>query len=186
LLRTALLVSTLALGLVGCGSSDPSGSDADASGRSTHGNDAAATVPKDLCSLVTAAELSQALGVTVTTEIGPSGDCEFDEADPRGISGSVGVVPDAETNGGYDAYLSGLDATLKDPILTEISGLGDAAAVKVGLPTMGSGTNFLAGGVVDHGTYLLQVTLGQARDMDAATLGRAAEKVLRLIDTKSS
>jgi len=175
--RTRLLVVFLVpalLGLGGCGGSDP-GADP---------QDGTVAIPEDLCDSVSAEALSEALGVTVTTEVGPSGDCEFDAEDPRGLSGTIGVVASADTNGGYAGYVSGIDATLKDPQATTLSGLGDAAVVKTGLPTMGS-ENLMAAGVVDHGSYLFQVTLAQAQGMTAADLAEAAEKALRLVDTET-
>ncbi len=183
----ALLVPVLLLGVGGCGSSAPENATKPDDGTVAPANpDASTPVPKDLCDLVSATELSEALGVTVTTEVGPSGDCEFDAEDPRGISGSVGVVPDAGTNGGFDAYVATLMASLKDPAVTEVAGLGDAATVVAGLPAMGGSENAMAAGAVDHGSYLLQVTLAQAQLIPAGTLAAAAEKVLRLADSKSS
>lgn len=186
-LIAVVVVPAVLAGLAGCGSADK-GADPDSGTVAPKNPDAAdpVKVPDDLCGTVSAAELSEALGVTVTTEVGPSGDCEFDAADPRGISGSIGAVAYADTNGGYDGYVSGLDASLKDPVATDVSGLGDAAVVKVGLPAMGGSENLMAAGVVDHGAYLLQVTLVQAQNLPAPTLATAAEKTLRLIDAKAA
>lgn len=142
------------------------------------------SLPDDVCSLLTAEEVSEAVGVTVTLEAGPSGDCAFGEEDPRGISGLVGVVRDAGSNGGYDAYLSGISATLTDPQLAEISGLGDAATTYVGVPAFGGSTQLMAGGVVDRGDFLEQVTMSQASDLTADQLVPAAEALLRLLDGK--
>ena len=142
------------------------------------------SLPDDVCSLLTAEEVSEAVGVTVTLEAGPSGDCAFGEEDPRGISGLVGVVRDAGSNGGYDAYLSGISATLTDPQLAEISGLGDAATTYAGVPAFGGSTQLMAGGVVDRGDFLEQVTMSQASDLTADQLVPAAEALLRLLDGK--
>jgi hypothetical protein len=79
-----------------------------------------------------------------------------------------------------------MDSTLNKPVLHELDDLGNAAAIKVGPPAYGGGTSLMAGGVVDHGTYLVQVTLTQAQGLDEATLAKIAEKVLRLADANAS
>jgi hypothetical protein len=143
-------------------------------------------VARDVCSLLTAEEVSTAIGRTVTIEPGPVGDCAFAEEDPRGISGVVGVVRDATANGGYDAYLSGIKGTLADPVLRDLDGLGDAATTYTGVPGFGGSTQVLAGGVVDHGDFLEQATIVQASDLPADQLDPIAEALLRLLDGKLS
>jgi len=209
--RTAIsraLVSALTIvalgGLAACGSADepadePSsaggssdvGGDSDAgdeadSGDEADGGDEAdeVSLPDDVCSLLTADEVSTATGRTVTIETGPSGDCEFSEEDPRGLSGLLGVVPDAAGNGGYDAYLSGVVGAIPDAVQRDLTGLGDAAATYTGVPGFGGSTQVMAGGVVDRGSFLEQTTLTQASDMTAEELDPIAEALLRLLDSK--
>lgn len=142
------------------------------------------SLPDDICSLLTVEEVSTAVGKTVTVETGPGGDCAFSEEDPRGISGLIGVVRDAATNGGYDAYLSGVRGTLTDPVLRDLDGLGDAATTYTGVPAFGGSTQVMAGGVVDHGDFLEQTTISQASDLPADQLDPIAEALLRLLDGK--
>ena len=71
---------------------------------------------------------------------------------------------------------------MKDTQKTEISGLGKAASVYVGVITMGSGENLSAGGVVDRGDFLLQTTIVQGVGASAKELNGVSERLLRLLD----
>lgn len=184
--RVLLAVPVLLLGLAGCGENGSAASEGtpDRSNGSDGPVAEVAQAPEDLCALVTAAELSTALGVTVTIETGPSGDCEFDQEDPRALSGSIGVVDLSGNNGGYAAYLTGLDGSLTDPTEHAVPGLGGPAVLKVGLPAYGGSSNLMAGGAVDRGAYLLQVTLVQGTGMTEEDLVDAATGALALADGK--
>jgi hypothetical protein len=138
----------------------------------------------DVCTLVSAEEISAAIGREVTTSTGPVGDCEFTEEDPRGVSGAIGVIGDAATNGGYDGYVAGVTAVIPDAVTREIEGLGAAASTYAGVPDFGGTTQVAAGGVVDRGTFLEQVTLAQASDLTVADLDPMVEALLRLLDSK--
>lgn len=193
------LVGAVAVALLtvtsGCGSDDESSegaggeqgtSDTTAAGEpgadQPRGDDV--TLPEDVCTLLTADEVSAAVGATVTLSTGPGGDCAFTEDDPRAISGLIGVVGDADSNGGYDAYLAGVAGTLTEPQKRSLDGLGDAASTYVGVPAFGGSTQLQAGGVVDRGAFLEQVTISQASDLTADRLEPVAEALLRLLDAK--
>ncbi|WP_372735170.1 hypothetical protein [Nocardioides sp.] len=142
------------------------------------------SLPEEACSVLTAAEVGAAIGGAVSLVTGPSGDCEFSQEDPRGLSGSLGFVDEADTNGGYDGYLAGVAASLTDPVRRDIADLGSAASTFVGLPAFGGSENLMAGGVVDRGSFLEQTTLAQGQQMSAEDLDRIAEALLRLLDSK--
>ena len=144
------------------------------------------SAPGDLCSKEIQDKVKDVIAKPVTFSVGPTGDCEISQDDPRGLQGSFGTVENASTNGGYDTYLTGLEATMDQVSKVQVAGLGDQAVVFTGLPKMGSGENFMAGGVTDHGTYLLQVTLTQGKGMARPDLEAVAEGILRAIDTASS
>lgn len=183
LTATVVLATLLVTGA--CGSDDEPQRSTDSSTTAGSSQEPDATsVPEDVCTLVTATELSTALGRTVTTKTGPTGDCEFTEEDPRGLSGNVGVVGSADVNGGYPGYLSGVSGSMTDVVKKEVTGLGDAATVYTGLSPMGSGENLMGGGVVDRGDVLLQVTLVQAQKIPAGELEAMAEAALRVLDSK--
>lgn len=170
--------------IVGCGSTKETGEPgANGAGSVSESNGSKAAAPKDLCKNITAADLAPILGGPVTTEVGPTGDCEFAQDDPRALSGSVGVVPSAQTNGGFEAYLTGLTLMLDSPTKHPISGLGEQSTVYVGMPKMGSGENLMAGGVTDYGGYMMQVTLTQGQGIPEAKMIEAAEKIMRLADS---
>lgn len=144
------------------------------------------SIPVDLCSKEIQAKVRDVIAKPVTFSVGPTGDCEISQEDPRALQGSFGTVENASTNGGYDTYLTGIEATMDQVSKVQVAGLGDQAVVFTGLPKMGSGENFMAGGVTDHGTYLLQVTLTQGKGMARPDLEAVAEGILRAIDTASS
>lgn len=200
--RTLAAVTLVVLApIAGCGSDDAPAADPASTGASSDvapgdggSGDGGAegdtedssdvALPDDTCSLLTAAEVSTAVGATVTLTTAPGGDCAFSEEDPRGLSGLIGVVRDAAANGGYDAYLSGLAGVLDSPQVRDLDGLGDAAAVYVGVPGFGGSTQLMAGGVVDRGAFLEQTTISQASDLPADRLDPIAEALLRLLDAK--
>lgn len=180
-MRSSLVALSLACALVvsacGGGSSDPDPAATGAAAGEAAADDAAAdgpAVPDDLCSLVSAEALSEALGVSVTTSAGPVDTCEFDAEDPRDVSGSYGVVPAAD-NGGYDTYVSGLTSVMEDPEVTEVVGVGSAATVAFGSLAGGYGTQ--GAGAADLGSV---VVTSNVIGGDTAKLADHAEAVLRL------
>lgn len=181
---SAVAAAVAAMGVItGCGSSAaPSVAPTTASSGTPASG--ASAFAKDACAATSAAEISKAVGATVTLKTGPSGDCEFSQEDPRAISGSFGLVKYADTNGGFEGYLNGLTGVLKQPEKTSLTGLGKAASVYVGVPSFGSGANLMAGGVVDLGDVLLQVTLVQGKGLPADQLTGVAEGILRAVNTK--
>ena len=180
-----------AVTFTGCGSS--SGSD-DADERNTPvtsaspsttaevtgGDDTA--LPDDVCKALDASALAKAVGGKVTLSAQPGGDCSFQQADLRAISGGLGIDRDAVRSGGYDTYLSGLNMSMTKPTRHDVSHLGDHAAVLVGVPTMGSGDNLMAAGAVDEGDHLLTVTLVQGNGIAAEKLLAVATDLLTLLD----
>jgi hypothetical protein len=142
-----------------------------------------AAPPDNICDALTPEDIAAVVGGTVAMETGPSGDCEFSQDDPRAVRGALGVVEDADTNGGFEGYLTGISGTVKQLQKRPLDGLGAVAVTYTGLPMMGSGENYMAGGVVDHGTFLLQVTLVQGKGLPTTELDPIAEKLLRLLDS---
>lgn len=139
-------------------------------------------VPEDMCAITTAAEVGAAVGGTATLETGPMGDCEFSQEDDlRAPSGSFGLLPYADANGGYPAYLAGMSASIKDAEKHEIPGVGDAAAVYVGVPAMGSGENLMAGAAADLGDRVVTVTIVQGNGIDEDRLVGIATGLVTLV-----
>lgn len=168
-------------GVTACGSTDDSASAKDGGSASTS-KASKHSLPEDVCKVLTPKGVSDAVGAPVTLKMGPSGDCEFSQDDPRAVSGSLGVVGDARQNGGYEGYLAGVAGTLKSVKKRSVSGIGDAASTFTGLLAMGGSQNLMAGGVVDRGDFLLQTTLVQAQSMAANDLDQVSERLLRLLD----
>jgi hypothetical protein len=78
--------------------------------------------------------------------LAPQGTARFLKTTLEGCRGCFGTVENASTNGGYDTYLTGIEATMDQVSKVQVAGLGDQAVVFTGLPKMGSGENFMAGG----------------------------------------
>jgi hypothetical protein len=130
------------------------------------------------CDLVTADQVTAAVGATVTTSTGPFDACEFDQEDPRALSGSLGAT-DVQANGGYETYRSGTKGVMDTPVRRDLDGLGDAAYVDVG--TVAGGENLqVAGGVlVGHVIYTLNLAQGVGLSEDE--LVATSEKLLHLM-----
>ncbi len=170
--------------LAGCGGEDAKADTAPtpAAGESASEPTEAADLPDDLCAVVTAADVSAALGGTATLETGPMGDCEFtQEGDLRAPSGSFGLLPYADLNGGFPAYLVGLRASITDPAEHDIPGVGDAATVYIGAPAMGSGENLMAGAAADLGDRVVTVTIVQGNGIGEDQLVRIATDLVTLV-----
>lgn len=185
----AALVCAVVLSTAGCGSSEDSPDAAApttaASARTSSApspSAPAAELPDDVCSVVSAADVSAAVGGKVTLSTAPGGDCSYQQEDLRAISGGLGVVTDLTPGSGYESYVSGLDATMTSPEHHPVDGLSGDATVVIGAPTMGSGENLMAAGVVDKGDHALTVTLSQGQGIAASKLVAVAGALLRLLD----
>ena len=181
--RKPILTMTIAavalLALSGCGDSEDATTGSAGSATGSTSAAGGSDIPEDFCTAISADDIGKALGVAVTTKTGPSGDCEFSEEDPRGASGSVGVVGFGDTNGGYSGYVDGLTATLPGSSVTKLTGIGAGAALVSGSM---SGTSMkMVGGAADLGDRIPTVTLlpGTSLEGDAAT--KAAEALLRAV-----
>jgi hypothetical protein len=184
-----LLAATLLL--AGCGSSNGSNHSADgdpsgdavavSSATPTAGATGDGSLPEDVCRSLSATDVAKVLGGKVTLETAPGGDCSFQQDDLRAISGGLGVVTAVTPDSGYDSYLAGLNATMTSPDRHDLTGVGDHAAVLIGIPQMGSGENLIAAGAVDKGDHLLTVTLAQGKGESADRLLTVATDLLELI-----
>ncbi|WGX96475.1 hypothetical protein [Nocardioides sp. L-11A] len=182
-----LLVVVLA---AGCGddggtSSDPAPAASTATG--TDGTDGTGRTDGDpgdevtlpvFCDLVSADQLTAAVGAAVTTSTGPFDGCEFDQEDPRALSGSLGAV-DVAAGGGYEAYQSGSQGAMDEPVRHDIDGLGDAAYVDIG--TVAGGANLQVGGGVLVGDVVYTLNLAQGTGMSEDELVAISEQLLRLM-----
>ncbi|MCX6398884.1 MAG: hypothetical protein NTX33_02995 [Propionibacteriales bacterium] len=179
-----LLIGALASGCGGDGDSDStdSGDTGNNSATETNGDDSgdtdAAELPK-FCDLLTAEQVTAAVGAAVTLTTGPFDACEFEQEDPRAVSGSLGVVEVDTGNGGFEGYQSGLTATLTDAIEHPVEGLGDGAFVTTG--TIGGGESLQTAGGVLVGGAVYTVNMSQASAMTEDALVAIAEKLLQLL-----
>jgi hypothetical protein len=180
-LLAAAALSLLAL-LSGCGGgSDTGGSQAAADETSAAPTkDAEAHTAPDggLCSVITAAQISTAIGATVTTEVGPFDACEFSQSDLRALSGSLGTTPLTDGAGGYDSYRSGTTSAMTDSTATDLPGIGEAAFVTLG--TIGGGTSLQAAGAAQVGDLLVTVNLSQGVGQTAQELTDLSRALLVL------
>jgi len=157
----ATALSLLAL-LSGCGGgSDTAASQSAADETAAPTKEAEAHTAPDggLCSVITAAQISTAIGATVTTEVGPFDACEFSQSDLRALSGSLGTTPLTDGAGGYDSYRSGTTSAMTDSTATDLPGIGEAAFVTLG--TIGGGSSLQAAGAAQVGDLLVTVNLSQ-------------------------
>lgn len=151
----------------------PTGTSATASGT----DPAAADLPM-FCDLVTADELTAAVGAAVSTSTGPFDACEFDQEDPRALSGSLGAT-DVQAGGGYETYQSGTTAAMDDPARHDLDGIGDAAYVDIGTIAGGENLQVAGGALVGHVVYTLNLAQGVGLSEDE--LVATSEKLLRLM-----
>ncbi|MFC7503925.1 hypothetical protein [Nocardioides sp. GCM10030258] len=140
--------------------------------------DEPAGLPK-FCDLLTADQVSAAVGAAVNLSTGPFDACEFDQDDPRALSGSVGAVEVDTGNGGYDAYVSGAGGSLEDSAAHPLDGIGEQAFVTTG--TFGGGSSLQAAGGALVGGSVYTVNLSQATGMSEAELVAISEKLLTLL-----
>lgn len=175
--------------LAGCGSSGSSAGNSSATSTDPAGAVAtpssaarSADLPDDVCTVLSAADVSAAVGGKVTLATAPGGDCSYQQEDLRAISGGLGIVTDLTPGSGYESYVSGLDATMSSPQHHAVEGLSGEATVVIGAPTMGSGENLMAVGVVDKGDHALTVTLNQGKGIAAEKLLAIATALLKQLD----
>lgn len=174
----AVLVAAL---VAGC--SDDGGSGAQSPAASTPPASAAGTAdaPADLpafCDLLSADQVTAAVGATVTTSTGPFDACEFGQEDPRALSGSLGAT-DVQADGGYETYQSGTKASMDAPTRHDLDGIADAAYVDVG--TIAGGENLQVAGGVLVGDVIYTLNLTQGVGLSEDELVATSEKLLRLM-----
>ena len=188
LITGLLLVGALA---VGCGDDGDGGSGTDGSDSSGSGDPAAeeedgsgdagepGALPK-FCELLTAEQVSEAVGAPVTLEAGPFDACEFSQEDPRAASGSLGVVEVGTDNGGFEGYRSGASASLTNAVEHPVEGAGEEAFVTTG--TFGGSESLQAGGgaLVDGGR-VYTVNVAQANGLSEEELVTISENLLQLV-----
>lgn len=187
-MKRAWIAGLLVVGALasGCGddgaSNDPGDTGNDTSAAESNGADSGDTEPAELpkfCDLLTAEQVTAAVGAAVTLTTGPFDACEFKQDDPRAVSGSVGAVEVDTGNGGFEGYQSGISGTLQNVAEHPVEGLGDGAFVTTG--TIGGGESLqTAGGVLVGGT-VYTVNLSQASGMAEGDLVAIAEKLLKLL-----
>jgi len=137
----------------------------------------AAALPA-FCDLVTADQLAAAVGAAVTTSTGPFDACEFDQEDPRALSGSLGAT-DVQAGGGYESYQSGTKGALDSPVRHDLDGIGDAAYLDLG--TVAGGENLQVAGGVLVGQVVYTLNLAQGVGLSEDELVATGEKLLRLM-----
>lgn len=177
-----LLVGALASG---CGDKDdPGGATGDPAGTTTSGaaeggTDAASGELPRFCDLLDADQLSEAVGEAVTLTTGPFDACEFDQEDPRALSGSLGATDLGAGAGGYESYQSGTGGSLSTPTRHDFDGVGDAAYVDIGTLGGGESLQVAGGALVGHVIYTLNLSPGA--DMTEDELVAVSEALLRLM-----
>lgn len=144
------------------------------------GGDEPAALPT-FCDLITADQVTEAVGVSVTVEVGPFDACEFDDAsNVRGLSGSLGTAEVGTANGDFEGYRTGASAALDNGVDHPLEGLGEEAFVATG--TFAGGENIQAGGGVLVGNGVVYtVNLAQGIGMTEDELVAISEKLLQLM-----
>lgn len=177
-----LIVGILASG---CGDKDdPGGAAGDpvaatTSGDATAGTDSASGELPRFCELLDADLLSAAVGAAVTLTAGPFDACEFQQEDPRALSGSLGATDLGEGAGGYESYQSGTGGGLDTPTRHDFDGIGDAAYVDIG--TVGGGENLQVAGGAMVGGVIYTLNLAQGADLPEDELVDISEELLKLM-----
>ncbi|HVK30256.1 MAG TPA: hypothetical protein VM575_18095 [Nocardioides sp.] len=168
----------------GCGDDGTDASDdggtAPTTSASNPGSDSGepAALPK-FCDLLTADQLTEAVGASVTLETDPFGGCAFSQEDPRALSGTLVATELGEGAGGYETYQSGTKGAMDGPTRHEVPGLGDAAYVDIG--TIAGGENLQVAGGVLSGTVIYTLNLAQATGMTEDELVAISETLLKLL-----
>lgn len=179
-LWSAAAVAVLVL-LAGCGGDDSSDADSpSATGTSSPtAGEKAAEAPSDVCAVLSDADVSAAVGATLTANQDPGGGCTYKPEDPRDLSVSVTVLSAAE-GGGFDSYVSGIGASYKKFTKKDLPGVGDRAVVASGETVYGG--SHQAASVAEAGGLLVTANaLGGTdevlADAAAKTLTIAVEKL---------
>ncbi len=173
----ALAVSVVLL-LTGCGGDDdpPAEDTSGATSGTSSGGDGPALVA-DVCAALTGDDVTAALGNgTYVAEASPGGGCEYQQDDPRAGYLTVTQIEGAD-GGGYESYVSAFGSTFKDPVVREVSGIGDAATVATGEIAMAESNQGAA--VARLGTVMVTVNYSESGAAPEA-LGESAEKALRI------
>lgn len=178
------LVAALAAGCGDDGESDTKsdGGTGPTTSSSDPGSDSDSGEPEALpkfCDLVTADQVTEAVGAPVILETDPFGGCAFSQEDPRALSGTLGATELGEGAGGYETYQSGSKGAMDDPTRHDFSGLGDAAYVDIG--TIAGGENLQVAGGVLSGTVIATLNLAQGTGMGEDELVAISEKLLTLM-----
>ncbi|CAN5587351.1 hypothetical protein BH11ACT8_BH11ACT8_08470 [soil metagenome] len=134
----------------------------------------------DICTLVTAEEIGDVVGGTVTSEEVPGGGCSFSQDDPRAPSVSLSTTPYDEGNGGLEGAKAGVGGVI-DGTVPDLD-VGDGAFLVVG-PALG-GDNEQGGGAVHLGASLVQVTLTQGNGLSTEVVTGLVTDVLTLVASK--
>lgn len=181
-MKRAWIAGLMIVGALAAGCGDDDGDDGDDGARSSQdpaASDADSTELPKFCDLVTADQVSGAVGATVSLETAPFDACEFSQEDPRAISGSLGAVQVDVGNGGFDAYRSGSVASLEGGVDHPLAGIGDDAYVVTG--SFGGGESLQAAGGALVGGDVYTVNLAQSEGLGKADLVRIAEALLQLL-----
>lgn len=187
-MKRSWLAGTVVIGLVVAGCGDDAAGDAARDTGTTattadsdvvdSGDDTPAELPK-FCDLLTPEAVAEVVGAAVTLETAPFDACEFDQEDPRALSGSLGTTDVGRGNGGYETYQSGTSATMDTASRHDFDGLGDAAYVDIG--TVFGGESLQVAGGVLVGTVVHTVNLSQGIGLGEDELAAIAEKLLGLM-----
>ncbi|MEI5674636.1 MULTISPECIES: hypothetical protein [unclassified Nocardioides] len=175
----ALALAALAV-LTSCGGDDSSGSSAaDAPGDGGSGSSELV----DVCSQVSAEDVGEVLGATVTTTEVPGGGCSFHQEDPRAVSASLVATPYDEGSGGMDGTRQGVTSLLDGATAETLDGVGDDAFVAVG--TALGGENQQGGGAVLLDGTTVQVSVLQAEDLPADDVRALTVDLLTLVGERA-
>ncbi|MCZ4497483.1 MAG: hypothetical protein JWQ74_36 [Marmoricola sp.] len=139
----------------------------------------------DICTKITAAEISDILGGPVTSETVPGGGCNFsNEDDPRATSVQLVSSVVDEGAGGFAGSVSGLNAVLPGSAGGPVDGVGDEAYAKTGSL---AGSELVRGsGLVRVGTNLVQVDLSpdSRKNLSATDVQAIVVDTLNLVAPK--
>ncbi|SDD73538.1 hypothetical protein [Nocardioides lianchengensis] len=176
------LAAALAV-LTSCGGDESSGSSGSSSADSPADGGSGSSELVDVCSLVSAEDVGEVLGATVTTTEVPGGGCSFNQEDPRAVSASIVATPYDEGSGGMDGTRQGVTGVLDGATAETLGGVGDDAFVAVG--TALGGENQQGGGAVLVGGTTVQVSVLQAEDLPADDVRQLTVDLLTLVGERA-
>ncbi len=190
-LAASTVLATLLLS--GCGSDGGDGKADDGASSSSEPSDAdaesadageEASGPLGICGLITAEEMSEALGGSVVAQEIPGGGCNFtQEADPRAASAALNETTVNDFAGGFEGTRTGVTSIVEGEV-EDLEGVGDEAFVVAGSGMGGMGGGVIGAGAVLIGDTVVQVTLLQAADMSEDEVRELTKGVLVLIGSK--